>query len=739
MTGLGVTLNRQLTPAEAAVFHRVGLPAGQWVALYAAPLAEITTQVMKTEGPLSPGVRRKQWPWNHDPDVLPGLLAKTALAALAADDLKAVAVAEDWLQTVLPSLTSTVSKTEFDKAIESKRPQIVAALDLLAWHLAKDVPQSVRIGWLDACEQTGVLADQPSTPWPVGFFARRSPGLNEAREVTNDLRSRVDAYLCETTYGTLRPIIQPADLSAMLEDVAVLASARNLGKRIQPSTEDWKFRAEWGDRAPLFQQWLANAADAKCLVTDDVYQAVIDALIGELASQSWESRNNSLGQFADLLKLQWVTRIKWRRWSKSPTNWISAVLCELRNRIECKRFQPIDALYQPEMPTTLIPCEPAPAGAVEVSLPPPELILRPTEAPPVPPPLPSAPVLEVIDPPDYVTIPFAECLRAAAGSAVADAEWAVSAPLLFCSDPAGPQVVFVADPIPDHLWFVGDIHADVLSLENAWQFIRSEARRDGVEPSVVFLGDFIDRGQYDHETLVRLFRLIRENAGRIVVLAGNHDEALQVDEKTGCFLSDVEPAEYRDELNRCLLDANAGDSDAANRVAVGSAAVRFFARCPRALILPDGTLISHGGFPHSDIQPMLRSITDLQTTACIQDFVWLRASRTAPRKLPNRHSRGCEFGANDFADFCNLMAGLGVPIKRMIRGHDHVAKRYDLPARYAAYPVLTINTLGRRLADEYNPDSIPRACVARHRLDQLPTVYRLPIDSAEVSRAFIKR
>jgi hypothetical protein len=290
--------------------------------------------------------------------------------------------------------------------------------------------------------------------------------------------------------------------------------------------------------------------------------------------------------------------------------------------------------------------------------------------------------------------------------------------------------------VPNRLWIIGDLHADILSLENAWQFILSDAKRENVEPSALFLGDFIDRGQYNHETLVRLFRIIRKHPGRIGVLAGNHDEALRFDEPSDRFVSDIEPAEYKEELNEWKVKAEGGHGEARDRLAVGKAAVDFFRRCPRAILLPDGTLFAHAGFPHTDLHESLKSWNDLQTPDCLKDFAWLRASRSAPRKLPNRLSRGCEFGAKDFADFCKILKqNMEVTVKRLVRGHDHIPDRAALWPRYSDYPVVTINTMGRRLVDEYNTDPYPQACIALHRPEELPIVYRLPIHSSEVAEA----
>ena len=69
-------------------------------------------------------------------------------------------------------------------------------------------------------------------------------------------------------------------------------------------------------------------------------------------------------------------------------------------------------------------------------------------------------------------------------------------------------------------------------------------------------------------------------------------------------------------------------------------------------------------------------------------------------KRPNRGSRGHEFGWDTFLQFTKLAAErLELPVKRLVRGHDHVPDRWQEYPEYAenGVPVLTINAMGRAL------------------------------------------
>ena len=730
MTARATNPGRAVTAAEADAFRSAGLPHW-WAALYAAPLVAVASEVMNVHCFQWRDARSDRWPWSADAVALPRDIATAALAVvtIAPEVIDATA---NWVRRVLPPLGYTVGGPVVQTAVEANRGQIVNALDLLAWHLAKDVTASVRRSWLAGCERTGVLAAAPAPVWASRPGYPASP-IDEARAVTERLRSLIDDYTPALTYGSDPSRAAPPTGDIALTLLIGVVSELNVScEHGRPATQ----RPSWvGLPNEPWARWLKEDAATRLRtnVPEDIARSAADALVSRLADMDKKMRECFLTELGKQVREHSAWRRSvWNGWSGEAEKFAAEFVADLRERVEAKRFRPALPPAASGEPTPAPPVAPLPVS-VDSDSPIVVPIIGPTPTVPPAPPAPP-PVLEVIEPTDYRTVPLSACLQTAAGLGAADAEWAVGAPLLFARDPNGPKVVVVSGEVPSHLWLIGDIHADILSLENAWQFVRDEAARDGVEPAVVFLGDFIDRGRFDHETLVRLFRIIRDNPGRIGVIAGNHDEALRIDEASGRFASDIEPSEYKDLLNE-RLDA-VGDRGAADAVAVGRAAIYFFRRCPRALLLPDGTLLAHAGFPHVDLQPRLKSPADLEHRDCLQDFAWLRASRSAPRKLPNRLTRGCEFGYKDFADFCRVLGEMALTVRRLVRGHDHLPERCGLPPRYADHPVLTINTIGRRLADEFNPEAFPKACVARYWPDRLPTVYRLPIDPAEVTRAF---
>jgi hypothetical protein len=301
--------------------------------------------------------------------------------------------------------------------------------------------------------------------------------------------------------------------------------------------------------------------------------------------------------------------------------------------------------------------------------------------------------------------------------------------LLFDSDRTGSadraiRVETLRDDTP--LWFVGDLHGDLLALEAALALVRRETDASGAAPRVVFLGDLIDDGGYGLEVLVRVFGLILESPSTVCVVAGNHDVALGYSRAR--FTATVSPSDFSDFLNEQLAHEWI--------TRAGKLAVRLFAMAPRALFFPDGLLVTHGGFPLVDLHGELRERRDWNDPRCLSDFTWTRAHPRSRRKMPNRTTRGSQFGHEDFADFCALSADLDRPVTHMVRGHDHVEERYEIYPAYEAHPVLTTVALSRRLAREaFGPhERVPT--MARWVRGTLPQVHRLHVPPEAVRELY---
>ena len=292
----------------------------------------------------------------------------------------------------------------------------------------------------------------------------------------------------------------------------------------------------------------------------------------------------------------------------------------------------------------------------------------------------------------------------------------------FRSDRA-EQAIIVPELEDDRdIWFVGDVHGDLLGLSSVLDYI-DRTCADG-EPLIVLLGDLFDDGKYSYETLLLVYERALRSRSRLCVIAGNHDDALATDDDG--FRSNVWPSNFTEWLNT-------SDDEIARRAA--RAAVRLFYQAPRALFLPDGLIVAHGGVPHSDLQEQLETQADLNRDECLQDFVWTRLHDRAKRRIPNRTTRGCELGRQNFEGFCDKATELlGRPVSRMVRGHDHVDRRerFSVFSKYTRNHVLTINNMSCRLPREVFGPTVHVPCVGHWQPGALPTVHQVVIPDEAV-------
>jgi hypothetical protein len=301
--------------------------------------------------------------------------------------------------------------------------------------------------------------------------------------------------------------------------------------------------------------------------------------------------------------------------------------------------------------------------------------------------------------------------------------------MLFDSDRlnSSDRAIRVSSSISAPLWFIGDLHGDLLALESALALIDDEGLKTGADrPRIVFLGDLFDDEGFGLETVLRVFELIIEAPERVCVITGNHEEALTYDGVR--FASNVEPADFAEFLNANL------SHEWIERA--GKLVVRVFAQAPCALFFSDGLLVAHGGFPLTDLHPQLLATENWNDPACLSDFVWTRAHPTARRKMPNRYSRGSQFGYEDFEAFCYVSKALRRPLTHMVRGHDHVEDRYAVFPAYQKRPVLTTVALARRLRRERFGSYERVPTVARFVEGSVPQVYRLHIPAPIVREVY---
>jgi len=283
-------------------------------------------------------------------------------------------------------------------------------------------------------------------------------------------------------------------------------------------------------------------------------------------------------------------------------------------------------------------------------------------------------------------------------------------------------------PPDSDVWFIGDIHGDMLAFSALTDYARETSKRNQRTPFFFFLGDLFDDGDLAHGVLVGFFSLLLEFPKQVAFVAGNHDVGLSCDAQSNLFKSSVTPSDFADWLNAPTTGGEWRE--------LAQVAIAFFRVAPRAVLLPDGTLVSHGGIPLTDRHEKIGKVEDLSSEECLEDFVWTRAHETARRKIPNRSTRGCSFGYQDFDEFCDLTAKfLSPPVRQLIRGHDHVPERWQLPPKYALHPLLTINAMSWRQRDLFGPFE-RKPVIARWVRDQLPEVHQIEIPAGVIREIY---
>ena len=223
---------------------------------------------------------------------------------------------------------------------------------------------------------------------------------------------------------------------------------------------------------------------------------------------------------------------------------------------------------------------------------------------------------------------------------------------------------------------IGDIHGSIVDLlrifgifgfsfanenneKNKQKFNKSENKNGyNFNPSLkyVFLGDYIDRGEFSLEVVTILLSAYCSYPNNIILLRGNH-EFLNMSSNSSNFKDEIldHPAGYSPELFEKFHDV--------------------FAYLPYAAVINNNIFCVHGGLSNKlnslqDIEKLseLRPIYDYKEITLIQDLVWSDPSKIGCCEfIPSTRNQGCVFGSaavNNFYQNTGILA--------IIRGHSYV-------------------------------------------------------------------
>ena len=290
----------------------------------------------------------------------------------------------------------------------------------------------------------------------------------------------------------------------------------------------------------------------------------------------------------------------------------------------------------------------------------------------------------------------------------------------------GPRILRLsADEAQGQWYFIGDLHGD----HRAWETLFARVCSDP-EFRLCFLGDVVDRGPYHVECLAALLQAAMDHPDRILWLLGNHDAAHRRNEDCSegapRYVSRVEPAEFVDWLNARTDDQGWSDRilDLLNTICH---------RLPRAALFSDGLLATHGGLPLADQWANITALEHFEDARVLEDFTWTRAV-DAPRRrgwqyAPERRKRSSdfEFGWRDLQEFATVFSEL-FPVRRVVRGHDHVAGGWARPDAYQqAVPLLTLNGFGFDHLTNSMEQYREYLVLGVYKKDQLPRVEEVSV------------
>ncbi|OHS94311.1 Ser/Thr protein phosphatase [Tritrichomonas foetus] len=177
---------------------------------------------------------------------------------------------------------------------------------------------------------------------------------------------------------------------------------------------------------------------------------------------------------------------------------------------------------------------------------------------------------------------------------------------------------------------VGDIHGNIDDLLRIFERLRYPPAM-----KYLFLGDYVDRGNYSTEVLTLLFALKVKYPNHVYLLRGNH-ETMSLSRVYGFYREITSPGKYTSELYYKICEA--------------------FEELPLCAIVGDRIFCVHGGISPllgdaNNLLKMKKPEEDLSSTGVFADMVWSDPSSEVKGYTPNGRGCGYLFGSDALAKF----------------------------------------------------------------------------------------
>ncbi|MCC6010957.1 MAG: serine/threonine protein phosphatase [Desulfurococcaceae archaeon] len=199
--------------------------------------------------------------------------------------------------------------------------------------------------------------------------------------------------------------------------------------------------------------------------------------------------------------------------------------------------------------------------------------------------------------------------------------------------------------------FIGDLHGDLMATRSVLRTVWSDLLDDCI---VVFLGDYIDRGDYQLETLALVLSLKSSFPDRVVLLRGNHEPPewlIPYPHDYPYLLESRFGPEWRD---------------------IYAVSLSLFENLPLAAILEGFFIALHGGPPRRVLvsntwQEALEVGSEKFSDTVLADILWSDPIESDSEYMDSPRGAGVLFGRKITEKMLSLIRG-----SYIIRGHEAV-------------------------------------------------------------------
>lgn len=255
--------------------------------------------------------------------------------------------------------------------------------------------------------------------------------------------------------------------------------------------------------------------------------------------------------------------------------------------------------------------------------------------------------------------------------------------------------VLMPDDKPVELLVIGDLHGCYSCLKAALMqadfFAKVQAHHDDPARNpamkLVLLGDYIDRGRFSYNGVLRAaMRLFTAAPGDVYLLRGNHEYYVELN---GRVLAPVRPAEAMTSLQGIAQQH------------VFAAFMKLFEALPTSFVF-DRTMFVHAGIPRDEtMAEKWVDLSSLNDPDIRFQMLWSDPSTSdfVPAELQAANAR-FPFGRKQFQRF---MGQLG--LRAMVRGHEKINEGFRVVYDDPQARLFTLFSSGGKTNDDLPPES----------------------------------